>query len=737
MTAVQACIVIPFPSPAPVRPEERLYAKSQRIDVEIEDQVAKTQVTTILHNPSSRQLEGIFLFPLPPNAAVSQFSFEIDGKQVSGELLDRDKAHQIYADIVRRLKDPALLEYDGSGVFKASVFPVPAGGDRKMQLTYTQICKADAGVVKFFHPVKLARTDAPGDSELIVDVRIRAKTAIKSIYSPSHKFDVTRDGDYRARATCEEKNTDFGRDITLYYTLKDADFGANVICDREAGENGYFMVLLSPKQSWAEKAIQAKDVVLVLDTSGSMAGEKIEQARNALKYCLQSLGKEDRFDVITFATGVHKFSDKLVAADGDQVKRALDYVNDISAAGGTALNDALVEASKVAGASEGPAMVLFFTDGCPTVGEDDTTAILKNVSDANRKGDKPRARLFTFGVGDDVDAQLLDRVAEENAGTSAYVRPGESIETAASSLFDKVRFPVLSDVTLKVEGLRTDDVYPAHLPDLFKGSQLVVVGRYEGGGDKLLRLSGNAADKPVNLEFEATFAAKDADNPFVPRVWATRHIGKLLDEIRRHGENKELKDEIIRLALKYGIVTPYTSYLVLEDEKQPGGPRIALNHSVADVFATGPARPGGVGGGFGMPGMGGPSMGGGAMAPAAARAGLAATTGADAVVASKTIGAMRGTDQVGEAGSTRVVGEKTFYINDGWCIDSAFDEKLPVVKVQAYSDAYFALCQASPTMAKYLAVGEQIKMRVKDRCLIVGPEGETQLTADQIRALTP
>ena len=729
-TAARACVIIPPPWPVPVRPDERLYATSQRLDIEIEDQVAKTQVTTIVHNPASRQMEGIFLFPLPPNAAVSQFSFEIDGKQVSGELLDSDKARQIYQDIVRRMKDPALLEYDGSGVFKASIFPVPPGKDRKMQLTYTQVCRADAGIVKYFHPIKLARSDAPGGGELVVDVRIRAKTAIKSIYSPTHKFDISRDGDYRARATCEEKNTDFNKDLTLYYTLKDADFGMNVLCHRVPGEDGYFMLLASPKQSWAETAIQAKDVILVLDTSGSMSGEKIEQARNALKYCLKSLGKDDRFDIITFATAVHKFEDGLVRADADQVKRATAFVNDISAAGGTSLNDALVEACKVAKSSEGPAMVLFFTDGRPTVGEQNSTEIIKNVAEANHKDGKPRARLFDFGVGDDVDAQLLDRVADQNAGASTYVRPTEDIETAASSLFDKVRYPVLSDVALKIEGLRTQDLYPARLPDLFKGSQLLIVGRYEGGGDKILRLTGNAGAKPVNLEFEATFADKQADNPFIPRVWATRHIGKLLDEIRLHGDNKELKDEIVRLALKYGIVTPYTSYLVLEDEGRPGRPVPMAQRGAFDLNRAMPGA-GGPGGPAGMPGMPG------GMAPADAKASLGMATGAGAVNAAQAIGALKRYEQAPEAGRTRAVGEKTFYFDGAWYTDSAFDDKLPLVKVQAFSEAYFALCKASPLLAKYLAVGEKVRLRVRNTCLEIGPEGVTQLTAEQIRNLTP
>ena len=730
-TAARACVIIPPNWPIPVRGDERLYAKSQRLDIEIEDQVAKTTVTTIVHNPASRQMEGTFLFPLPPNAAVSQFSFEIDGKQVSGELLDADKARQTYQDIVRRLKDPALLEYDGSGVFKASIFPVPPGKDRKMQLTYTQVCRADAGIVRYFHPIKLARSDAPGGGELVVDVRIRAKTAIKSIYSPTHKFDITRDGDYRAQATCEEKNTDFNKDLTLYYTLKDADFGMNVMCHRVPGEDGYFMLLASPKQAWAETAIQAKDVVLVLDTSGSMSGEKIEQARNALKYCLKSLSKDDRFDIITFATAVHKFEDGLVKADADQIKRATSFVNDIDAAGGTSLNDALVEACKVAKSSEGPAMILFFTDGCPTVGEQDTTAILKNVAEANHKDGKPRARLFDFGVGDDVDAQLLDRLADQNAGASAYVRPSEDIETAASSLFDKVRYPVLSDVALKIEGLRTQDLYPARLPDLFKGSQLLLVGRYEGGGDKMLRLTGNAGDKPVSLDFEASFAEKQADNPFIPRVWATRHIGKLLDEIRLHGESKELKDEIVRLALKYGIVTPYTSYLVLDDESaHPGRPIPLAQRGARDAFGATPAVPG-AGGPAGMPGMPG------GMAPAAAKQSLGMATGAGAVNAAQAIGALKRNEQATEAGRTRVVGEKTFYLDGDWYVDSTFDDKLPLVKVQAFSDAYFELCKASPLLAKYLAVGDKVRLRVKDTCLEIGPEGVTQLTAEQIRDLTP
>jgi len=719
----QACVVIP---PRPPRPDIKplyLQVQSQHVETVIVDQIARTTVTTTLHNPHNVQVEGTFLFPVPANASVSDFSYWIGDKEMKGELLDRDKARRIYEDIVRSMRDPALLEYDGQGLFKASIFPIPAHGEAKTKLQYTQVLKAEGGLVKFVHAVKLGRTD-PNRGKLIIETTIKSQVAIKSVYSPTHKIDVTRKSDHEVRTGLELSNTDYNQDFELLYSLAEKDFGVNVLTHRPAGEAGYFMLLLSPKQEWAEQEIEGKDVVFTLDTSGSMSGEKIVQAKKAFTYCLNSLKPRDRFGLLTFATEPRLFEDKLLPANAENIKRAKDFVGKIDAAGSTALNDALLQSVGLFGKdSDRPRMIIFLTDGLPTSGEKDDEQIVKNVGKANgtRPDDKASdrlSRIFVFGVGDDVNTHLLDKIAEGNGGSSNYVRPQEDIEAAVSSLYAKLSHPVLSAIELKLTQAQAFQVYPAKLPDLFVGGQLIVTGRYEGRGSCSILLTGVARGKEEVFEYGAEFPRENDENVFVARVWATRRVGYLLDQIRLNGEEKELKDEVVKLAVKYGIVTPYTSYLVQEDDKLR---RLAPAQQAAFGNAA-TAAPS-------LPGYAGYA----AAAPGAAREAMGAKTGVGAVNAAQSNQALRdAAQQTGQNQGYQQIARRTFYQNGEVWVDADYRADKPVLQVKAFSEAYFALLKARPDLAPYLAIGPQVQLQVGAVPVAIGPEGLETLTAQQL-----
>lgn len=700
-----ACIVIPVPPPRPDIKPLYLQVQSQHVETNITDQVARTTVTTVLHNPHDRRVEGTFIFPVPANASVSSFSYWNGDKEMKGELLDKDKARKVYEDIVRTLRDPALLEYEGAGLFKASIFPIPAGGDAKTKLEFTQVLKAEGGIVQYTHAVKLGH-DEPNHGKLVIDVNIRSQVPIKSVYSPTHKIEVVRKSDTSVAAGLELDDTDFNCDFQLFYTMTEKDFGINVLTHRESGEPGYFMLLLAPKQEWGKQEIEGKDVVFVLDTSGSMQGEKLDQAKKAFTYCLKALKPDDRFGLITFATATRHFEDGLLKASPANVKRATDFVADTEASGATALNDALVEALGLIGKpSDRPAMVIFLTDGLPTVGERDTDRILANVAKANKTttdSQQRLARTFIFGVGDDVNTHLLDQIAEANGGSTNYVRPKEDIEAAVSSLYLKLSHPVLSNLALKLDGINSHDLYPQKLPDLFLGSQLAIVGRYDTSGPDAITLTGTARGQEKRFTYEANFPQESAANPFLARVWAVRRIGYLLDQIRLNGENKELRDEVVKLAVRFGIVTPYTSYLVQEDK-----PLIGIRPGTSAAF--GESMPAAAG----MPG-----------APAEA---LKAETGAGAVHAARNIGAMKDQAQVSESGQAyRSVGQRTFYFDGEYWTDATYDadEGFELLRhITAYSPAYFALLQARPELGAVLALGEKVKVRIGGIGLEISPAG--------------
>ncbi len=727
LSAAQACVVIPTPPPRPDIKPLYLECKSQHVETVIVDQVAKTTVTTELHNPHRQAVEGTFLFPVPAGASVSDFSYWIGDKEMKGELLDRDKARKIYEDIVRKMRDPALLEYDGDQLFKASIFPIPAGGDARTKLQFTQVLKAENGLVRFLHAVKLGRT-TPNRGELIVDVKISSSVPIKSVYSPTHKVDITRKSDREVRAGLELQNTDFNADFELLYGLGEKDFGVNVLTYRPVGEAGYFMLLLAPKQQWAEQEIEGKDVVFTLDTSGSMSGEKIEQAKKAFTYCLNSLKPRDRFGLLTFATETRLFEDKLLPADADNIKRAKEFVGQIGAAGSTALNDSLLQSVDLFGKpGDRPRMIIFLTDGLPTAGERNIDQIVKNVAKANNTeasddAEERVSRVFVFGVGDDVNTHLLDKIAEGNGGSSNYVRPGEDIEEAVSSLYAKMSHPVLSNVTLKLDEAKPFQVYPQKLPDLFVGSQLVVTGRYEGRGRSNIILSGMAGGKQTVYEYTGEFPRETEENVFVARVWAGRRIGYLLDQVRLNGEEKELKDEIVKLAMKYGIVTPYTSYLVQEDKELSRNAPLAQR--AFGGAAAAPAMPGAIG-------AAGPAP--TAAVPADA---LKAAVGAGAVHAAQSTQALRyATQQEAQYQGYQQVAQRTFYQDGEMWVDTTWQKDARTLQVKAFSQAYFDLLRARPDLAPYLALGEKVQVQLTTVAVQVGPEGLDTLTAAQLEEL--
>src|SRR5262249_24674929 len=344
-------------------------------------------------------------------------------------------------------------------------------------------------------------------------------------------------------------------------TAKDA--GPPAVAQRpNPSQNGYFMLLVSPRAELSKSQQVPRDMVFVLDTSGSMRGKRMTQARNALKYCLNNLSANDRFTIINFATTVNKYSETLLAARTDQLAHARKWVEELEPTGGTAINDALQTALGMRGDDSGRTFTLvFFTDGRPTIGETNPDKILKNVQAKNTAS----TRIFTFGVGDDVNATLLDQLADQSRALSTYVRESEDIEHKVSSLYAKISNPVLTDLKLTVgPNVKLLEVYPPQLPDLFHGTQLVVLGRYSGQGHVAVKLAGRVGKEPREFVYEMTFPEKTNDErAFVEDLWARRKVGYLLDQIRANGEKKELVDEVVNLAKRYGITTPYTSYLIV------------------------------------------------------------------------------------------------------------------------------------------------------------------------------
>ncbi len=651
-----------------------LRVKNHNVTVTIDNQVAQTRIDQTFVNDSAYQLEGTYIFPLPEDATVSDFAMYVDGKRMEGQVLDRNQARQIYEEIVRRQRDPALLEYLGRGAFQARIFPILPHTERRVEISYSQILKMENGLVKYVYPLSTEKFSPQPVGNVTVNVDLKSPQALKAIYSPTHNVSVSRDGDYKANIGYEAANVKPDRDFVLYYSVSADEIGATLLTYKpDANGDGFFVLLVTPQVQVEQQKVVAKDVILVLDTSGSMSGEKIVQARNAAKFVLNQLQPNDRFAVITFATGLISFAPGKLSPASERGE-ALRFVENIQASGSTNINRALLEAMAVAD-TERPTIVIFLTDGLPTVDETDTDRILENVKQNARRN----VRLFTFGVGDDVNTLLLDSLSERQRGASAYVRPGEDIEETVSSFYAKVSTPVLSDLQIAFGGIETYDVFPYPLPDLFAGTQLVVTGRYKNGGAATVTLNGNLNNQAQKYAFEDLNFKRDGGDNFIAPLWATRKIGYLLSQIRLHGENREAVDEIVALAIRYGIVTPYTSFLIQEDnDVLSEGGRKGASDSVQQN----------------------------APPPAAAP-----TSGAGAVGMSQANQEMKDASAApsSQEGKLKHAGDKAFILRNGVWTDTTFvPEKMTTTKIPFGSAQYFDLLTQHPDWNKYVAVGEQV-----------------------------
>ncbi len=685
-------VIVPGPCercPRPPRPfplPRSLPVKSIKIDTRIAAQVATTHVEQVFRNDTDAVLEGTYFFPIPDAASIVEFAIWDGDRRLVGEVRSREEARRIYDEIVRRQRDPGLLEYAGKDLFQASIFPIPAHSDKKLEITYSQVLRADSGSVSYRYPLGVGR-QVTQIGNVAGRVEIEGKDPIRNIYSPSHEIEIKRNGDRKSLVSFESSSGKEPQDFQLFYSISREDFGLTLLTHRDAGKDGYFLLMISPKDDWSEQEYAAKDIIFVLDTSGSMAEEgKMEKARAALLFGIRTLRPQDRYNVISFAGEERAMETGLVPADDAGRKRGEAFVQALRPVGGTNINQALLTAERQFQPSDRPRMIVFLTDGLPTVGESDVNHILENVRNARTKG----VRLFTFGVGYDVNTSLLDKLAAENGGVADYVEPKEDLEAKVSTFFSRVSSPVLTDLKLDFGGVEPDLVYPRSTPDLFRGSQITLIGRYRNpiSMDYVrLQLSGNASGSNRSFVYDnLRFPLREDGNDYLSRLWATRRVGWLMEEIRSNGEQKELRDEIVDLGTRYGIVTPYTSFLAVEDKGAQEITRTAI-----------PLRSGVVAGNV----------------SAAPSADLNASTGRTAVLQSKKTREMLEAERISTTDSSsrvRSVAGKTFYLRDKIWTDAEFkpDAGLPETVIKFGSDDYFALLKSKPGIAQFFALGEQV-----------------------------
>ncbi len=525
----------------------------------IRDQLAEITVEQAFLSRASQTVEGVYLFPLPPGASVAAFEMTVDGKTMRGEVVERERARRVYEDIVSRRRDPALLEKLDDETFRARVFPIDPAKDVSIRLTYQQLLEDHDGLIEFRYPLARQRLGAADVGRIDLRFDIESSIDVVSVTSPSHALKAETDGKRRAWLSLLGGADAQAKDLLLHVRRDPRQIGFTLLGD---AERRTFLAILSPPTRLKDEEIPPRDLVYVVDASGSMKGGKIAQAKAALRRGVSLLRERDRFRILAFSTEVRPFRDGWADTSEESKRAALDWIDKLEANGGTAIDDALTRALE-AGDPARLGLVVFLTDGLPTVGERDGKRIVANV----KAGNPTAMRVFCFGVGFDQDVPFLDEIALSTRASREYVTEGQDLEATLVRFFDRVQQPALSDLRMEWGG-GAREIYPHPLPDLFAGDRLVVAGRYENPGPCAVKLLGVRLGKPVEFVYEGSLPERGGVAA-VARLWAQRKIDFLLAEIRRNGVNKELKDEVVRLATRHDIVTPYTAGLVVEDEAVP------------------------------------------------------------------------------------------------------------------------------------------------------------------------
>ncbi|MBU4271758.1 MAG: VWA domain-containing protein [Planctomycetes bacterium] len=711
--------------PRPVPPPPVSY-KIKELDVQARliDQVAQVQVSQTFVNTGRRQMEVSFVFPLPYDGAIEQMTLLVDGKEYPAKLLDAKEARRMYEEIVRRNRDPALLEWMGAGLFRTSVFPVPPGASRTVSLRYSQLLRKQEGLTDFLFPLSTAKYTSEAPEKVSIRATISSGEPIKNVYSPTHAVEIKRPDDRHATVTFSSKNEVPTADFRLFYDVGRGELGTRVLSYRpDAGQDGYFLLLASPRIKSDRLKRTEKTVLLVIDRSGSMSGKKIEQVREALKYVLNNLRQGDLFNIIAYDSAIETFRPELQRFDEKTRAAALGFVEGLYAGGSTDIDAALRAAFGQLQDSTRPSYVVFLTDGLPTAG---VTNEMQIVADA-KQYNKVRARLFAFGAGYDVNSRLLDKLARENFGQSEFVRPDEDIEDRVSKLYNRIESPVMTDVRLQFVfnetrteyGNPINRVYPKGSFDLFAGEQLVLVGRYRKPGTAKVTVEGKVGEDLQKLDFPATLAEKSGDESFgfIEKLWAVRRVGEIIDELDLKGKNDELVKELVELATRHGILTPYTSFMADEGvnlRDVSGNVGVARKRLEALGEASGA-------GGFAQRAMKGalqnaqraPS------APADGMLGFDSRAGAGIPFSGK---AKRESKQAAQ--NVRNIGNRTFFRRDGQWVDSQVtkEQESSVRCVKQFSDEYFELANThGRRLSQYMVFDEPVLLNIDDRAYLIEP----------------
>jgi Ca-activated chloride channel family protein len=542
-----------------------LEIKEHDVHVTINNGIAVTDVTQVFLNTENRQVEALYTFPVPKGASVANFSMWINGKEMIGEVVEKERAREIYNSYKRKRQDPGLLEQVDYKTFEMRVFPINAGAEQKVRITYYQELNIDNDRGTYVYPLATVTRkgiDSKTTGRFAINVEIKSAIPLVSVASPSHKdaFVVVKHSDEYAVASLESTGGSLASDVVINYDIARPNSGIDLIASKKINQDGYFCMTITAGKELAKQET-GMDYIFVLDVSGSMANDgKLIVSKSALEAFTDEIGENDRFEVMTFNVTPHVLFGDLKPGTETAKTEARTFMATQEARGRTELVPAMTTAYKY-GDPDRTLNVVILSDGMTEQGERQT--LLQMIQ--SRPGN---ARVFCVGIGNEVNRPLLEQMADDSGGLAAFISRGDDFQQAARGFKRKLMRPVATDLQLDFGGLHVYDVEPRVLPNLFHGSPIRIYGRYSGSGDADITLSGNIRGVAMKQAVTLSFPQQDDQNPEIERMWAWKRVDRLLKNADRAGDRGQVLDEIILLGEEYSIVTEYTSFLVLENDAE-------------------------------------------------------------------------------------------------------------------------------------------------------------------------
>jgi Ca-activated chloride channel family protein len=567
--------------------------KHTDVRAEISGFLARVTVTQQFWNPSREKIEAVYVFPLPQNAAVDDMTLKVGDRTVRGLIKRREEARAIYDAARRAGHVAALLDQERPNIFTQSVANIMPGEQVTVEISYVELLKYEAGSYEFVFPMVVGPRYIPGSMaigkqgggwapdtdrvpdasritppvtppgtraghDISIEVKLDAGVPIQEYRSTSHQITSERSGAANAVIRLKELAVIPNKDFILHYDVSGARI-ADALLAHKGKNGGFFTFILQPPDRVEESEITPREIVFVIDTSGSQSGFPIEKSKKLAELALAHLHPQDTFNIITFAGNTQILFDQPVPATEKNLDRARALLQNLTGGGGTEMMKAIRASLDPSDSQEHLRVVLFFTDGY--VGND-----MEIIGEVQKH---PNARVFSLGIGNSVNRFLLDKMAEAGRGEVEYVTLERDADPVVQRLFERVRTPLLTDVSIDWGSLPVTMVQPERIPDLFSAKPVIVTGRYAGPAQGVIRLRGKRAGRPYVREIKVNLPADEPRHDVLATLWARQRIDSLMSRdwagMQQGSPMKDLKEQIAALGLQFRLMTQFTSFVAVEE----------------------------------------------------------------------------------------------------------------------------------------------------------------------------